>query len=401
MIWYIYNMIHRKILSTVEEKLTYFSAVGLLGPRQIGKTTLAQEIAAKRPSLYLDLEDYRDLAKLEDPIPFLESQRDKLIILDEIQRAPELFNSLRSLIDQNRRLGRKYGQFLVLGSASLDLLRQSSESLAGRIDYIEMNPINCLEVPRENFNRLWVKGGFPHSFLAPSTKASMEWRQAFIRTYLERDIPQFGPRIPSETLRRLWTMLAHSQGTLLNKDRLAASLSVSGQTIGRYIDLLSELFLVRYLMPWHENVKKRLVKSPKVYVRDSGILHALLTIHTFEDLLSHPIVGPSWEGFVISNLLSFLPSGAESYFYRTARGAEIDLVLKLPDNRIMAIEIKRSSAPKTERGFYEACKDINPTHTYVVYDGTTQFPLKEGIQAIGLVDLVTEILGGSAPNHPG
>ncbi len=386
-------MIDRKILSIVEEKLSYFSAVGLLGPRQIGKTTLAQEIAAKRPALYLDLEDYRDLAKLDDPMSFLTSQRDKLIILDEIQRAPELFSSLRSLIDQNRRSGRKNGQFLILGSASLDLLRQSSESLAGRISYIEMNPINCLEIQQAQLNPLWVNGGFPDSFLAPSPKASMEWRQAFIRTYLERDIPQFGPRISAETLRRLWTMLAHSQGTLLNKDRLAASLSISGQTIGRYIDLLSDLFLVRYLMPWHENVGKRLVKSSKVYVRDSGILHALLSINTFEDLLGHPIVGPSWEGFVIDNLLSFLPSGAESYFYRTARGAEIDLVLKLPDRRLIAIEIKRSSAPKTERGFYEACKDINPTHSYVVYDGVSKFPLKEGIQAIGLVDLVTEVLG--------
>lgn len=387
-------MIDRKILSTVEDKLTYFSAVGLLGPRQIGKTTLAQEIATKCPALYLDLEDYRDLAKLEDPIPFLESQRDKLIILNEIQRAPELFNSLRSLIDHNRRLERKYGQFLILGSASLNLLRQSSESLAGRISYIEMTPINCLEIPQTDLSRLWVNGGFPDSFLAHSPHASMEWRQAFIKTYLERDIPQFGPRIPAETLRRLWTMLAHSQGTLLNSARLASSLGVSGQTVGRYIDLLSDLFLVRRLMPWHENAGKRLIRSPKVYVRDSGILHALLRIHTFEDLLGHPIAGPSWEGFVIDNLLSFLPSGSESYFYRTARGAEIDLVLKLPDRRIMAIEIKRSSAPKTEQGFYEACKDINPTHSYVVYDGVNRFPLKDGIQAIGLADLVTEVLEG-------
>lgn len=384
-------MIARKILPIVEEKLTYFSAVGLLGPRQIGKTTLAQEIAAKRPALYLDLEDYRDMAKLEDPIPFLESHMDKLIILDEIQRAPELFNSLRSLIDHNRRLGRKYGQFLILGSASIDLLRQSSESLAGRIAYVEMGSINCLEIPQGDLNHLWVNGGFPDSFLAPSSNASMEWRQALIKTYLERDIPQFGPRIPAETLRRLWTMLAHSQGTLLNCARLASSLSINGQTVGRYIDLLSDLFLVRRLTPWHENKGKRLVRSPKIYVRDSGILHALLRIQTAEDLLSHPIAGPSWEGFVIDNLLSFLPSGAESYFYRTARGAEIDLLLKLPDSRIIAIEIKRSSAPKIERGFYEACKDINPTHSYVIYDGISQFPLKEGIQAIGLADLMGEV----------
>ena len=385
-------MIKRQILSVVENKLSYFSAVGLLGPRQIGKTTLAQEIAATRPSVYLDLEDYRDVAKLEDPLPFLESHRDKLIILDEIQRTPELFNSLRSIIDHNRRLGRKYGQFLILGSASVDLLRQSSESLAGRISYVEMNPVNCLEVPQKELSNLWIKGGFPESFLAPSLDISMEWRQAFIRTYLERDISQFAPRIPAETLRRLWTMLAHSQGTLLNSARLASSLGVNGQTVGRYVDLLTDLFLVRRLMPWHENVKKRLVKSPKIYVRDSGILHALLRIETPEDLLSHPIAGPSWEGFVIDNLLSVLPGDAEAYFYRTARGAEIDLILKLPKSRTLAIEIKRSSAPKVEHGFYEACKDITPTHAYVVYDGSDRFTLKEGIQAISLPDLLSEIL---------
>lgn len=386
-------MIERKYFSIVKEKLSQFSAVGLLGSRQIGKTTLAQEIAAQQPSLYLDLENYQDLIKLEDPIPYLESHKNKLIILDEIQRKPDLFMTLRGLIDKGRRLGQKNSQFLILGSSSVDLLRQSSESLAGRIAYIEMNPISAIEISPERSNQqnLWLCGGFPDSLLASSKQASMEWRIEFIRTYLERDIPQFGPRIPSETLRRLWTMLAHCHGTPLNAAKLATNLGISGQTVSRYIDLLVDLFLIRRLAPWHNNVGKRLVRSPKVYVRDSGTLHALLNIQTTDDLLSHPIIGTSWEGFVIDNLLSFLPQGAEAYYYRTARGAEIDLVFKLPDRRNIAIEIKRSSAPKVSQGFYEASKDIKATHRYVVYDGMEKFPLKNDIYAISLTDLMNEI----------
>jgi len=333
------------------------------------------------------------LAKLEDPIAYLDSHEDKLIILDEVQRKPDIFMALRGLIDKRRRLGNRYGQFLILGSASLDLLRQSSESLAGRIVYLEMNPINVCEIlsERRDLHHLWLCGGFPDSLLAKSNAASMEWRQAFIQTYLERDIPQFGPRIPAETLRRLWMMLAHLQGTLLNTAKLAVSLALSCQTVNRYIDLLGDLFLIRRLSPWHENIGKRLVRSPKIYVRDSGILHALLNIHTLDNLLSHPVVGSSWEGFVIDNLLSFLPLGSESSFYRTSRGAEIDLVIKLPDGRVIAIEIKRSSSPKVMRGFYEGCKDIKATHCYVVYGGAEKFPLSHNAYAIGLTDLVNEI----------
>lgn len=388
-------MIKRKHLSIITDKLNHFAVIGLLGARQIGKTTLAQEIASHQPSLYLDLENYQDLAKLEDPIAYLEAHEDKLIILDEIQQKPDIFMTLRGLIDKRRRLGQRYGQFLILGSASLDLLRQSSESLAGRISYIEMSPISVAEIPTStkppDLYRLWLCGGFPDSLLAPSLEASMGWRQAFIKTYLERDIPQFGPRIPAETLRRLWTMLAHIQGTPFNAARLASSLGLSGQTVSRYVDLLSDLFLVRRLAPWHGNVGKRLIKSPKIYVRDSGIVHSLLSIPTLDNLLSHPIAGPSWEGFAIDNLLSFLPIGTESYFYRTARGAEIDLVLKVPDGRLIAIEIKRSSVPKVERGFHEACKDIQPTHCYVVYDGKEKFSLSARIMAISLTDLVSEL----------
>ncbi len=385
-------MIQRKCLSIIESKLNNFSAVGLLGARQIGKTTLAKTIATNRPSLYLDLENYKDLAKLEDPIPYLEANADKLIILDEVQRKPELFMVLRGLIDKGRSSEHRYGQFLILGSASLDLLRQSAESLAGRITYVEMNPITVIESTQTSLNNLWIRGGFPDSFLADTEEVSMEWRQAFIKTYLERDVTQYNPRLPAETLRRLWIMLAHLQGTPLNTARLASNLSISGQTVSRYIDLLTDLFLVRRLAPWHENVGKRLIRSPKIYVRDSGILHALLNIKTIDELLSHSSLGASWESFAIDNLLSFLPIGAESYFYRTARGAEIDLIIKHPDGRIIAIEIKRSSAPRLEQGFYEACKDIKPTHRYVVYAGEEKFQMKNEVCAISLPELLNIVL---------
>jgi predicted AAA+ superfamily ATPase len=393
--WYIYTiMIKRHNLSIVTDKLKNFPAVGLLGPRQVGKTTLAQEIAATCPSLYLDLENYQDLAKLADPIPYLNLHQDKLIILDEIQRKPEIFTTLRGLIDQRRRAGQPYGQFLILGSASLDLLKQSSESLAGRITYVEMEPINVIETTQKlsDINALWLRGGFPDSFLNKSDVISMEWRKSFIKTYLERDIPQFGPRIPSETLRRLWTMLAHLQGECLNLSKLAINLGMSGQTVARYIDLLTDLFLTRRLMPWHNNSGKRLIRSPRIYIHDSGILHTLLNINTIDDLLSHPVVGKSWEGFCISNILSFLPMGSESYFYRTARGAEIDLVIKHTDGRLIAIEIKQSSDPKLERGFYEACFDIQPTHQYVLYSGIETYPFNKETITISLLALIKEII---------
>lgn len=385
-------MIKRKCLIIIEEMLKNFSAVGLLGPRQIGKTTLAHQISNKYPALYLDFEDHRDLAKLQDTIPYLEAHSDKLIILDEIQRKPEIFMSLRSVIDQNRRAGKRFGQFLILGSASIDLLKQSSESLAGRISYFEMNPITILEVPKSiKNNQLWLRGGFPDSLLASSPASSVKWRQEFIKTYLERDIPQFGPRIPAETLRRLWIMLAHNQATILNIARLAGSLGVSGQTVSRYIDLLTDLFLIRKLQPWQSNVGKRLIRSPKTYIRDSGILHSLLNIDDFESLLSHPVAGASFEGFVIDNILSFLPAGSQSFFYRSANGAEIDLIVNHRDGRVIAIEIKLSSSPTLSKGFHEACKEVNPSHRYVVYSGSEKFSLKNDVYAISLLELIKEI----------
>jgi predicted AAA+ superfamily ATPase len=361
--------------------------VALLGPRQVGKTTLALDIGQTRPSIYLDLETASDRAKLTDVESYLGGHEDKLVILDEVHRTPELFQSLRGLIDRGRRNGRHAGRFLLLGSASVDLLQQSGESLAGRISYLELAPLDALEVPPGALETLWGRGGFPSSFLAKSDSISFRWRQDFIRTYLERDIPQFGPRLPAETLRRLWTMLAHLQGELLNAANLARGIGVDGTTITRYLDLLVGLLLVRRLPPWHRNLGKRLVKSPKIYIRDSGLVHALLRLPTLDDVLGHPVVGGSWEGFVIESLLAASPDGTEASFYRTSAGAEIDLILALPGNVLWAIEIKRGSAPKLARGFHHACADLKPAQRFAVYNGTERFPLNPETDAIGLVEL--------------
>jgi predicted AAA+ superfamily ATPase len=363
-------------------------AVALLGPRQAGKTTLALELARGRPSVYLDLESEADRAKLADPELYLAQHEDKLVVLDEIQRTPELFGHPRGLIDAGRRRGRRAGRFLVLGSASLELLRQSSQSLAGRIRYLELAPLDAAEVGRERVNALWLRGGFPESLLAPSDAASLRWREDFIRSYLERDIPQLGPRIPATTLRRLWTMLAHQQGGLLNAAALARALAVDGKTVASYLDLLVDLLLVRRLPPWHANIGKRLVKSPKVYVRDSGLVHALLGIEEPETLLGHPVAGGSWEGMVIESLVAAAPAGSQAHFFRTAAGAEIDLLLSLPGRRKpWAIEIKRSLAPRLERGFHLASESIRPERSFVVYAGSERYALAGEVEAIALVDL--------------
>ncbi len=388
-------MIERALKPVVQGMLRRHAAVGLLGPRQAGKTTLALEIAASQPSVYLDLESPSDRAKLAEPEDYLGRHEDKLVILDEIQRAPGLFQTLRGLIDAGRRRGRGHARFLVLGSASIELLRQSAESLAGRIAYAELAPFDALEISagKRARERLWLRGGFPPSFLARGEHASLEWRRAFIRTYLERDIPQLGPRVPAETLRRFWTMLAHAQGGILNAARLASGLGLSGQTVGRYVDLLVDLLLVRRLAPWAANVGKRLVRSPKVYVRDSGIVHALLGIGDLEALLAHPVAGPSWEGFVVDNLLAAAPAGIEAGFYRTAGGAEAGLVLAPSAGKPWAIEIKRSLAPKLERGFREACADLDAKRRLVVYPGEERFALGQGAEAIGLAELMRELRG--------
>lgn len=383
-------MLVRKEQFLLIEKIARHAVVGLLGPRQVGKTTLALEIAGQRPSVYLDLESPSDRAKLAEPELYLEAQAGKLVILDEIHRMPELFQVLRGVIDKGRRAGRRNGQFLVLGSASGELLKQSSESLAGRIVYQELTPLLADETGT-GLDALWVRGGFPESWLAGTDADSMEWRQAFIRTYLERDLPQFGPRIPAETLRRFWTMLCHEQGGLFNASKLAGALGLSGQTVGRYLDLMTDLLLVRRLAPWAENVGKRLVRSPKVYVRDSGLVHALLGLPTMDAVLGHPVAGLSWEGMVIESLIAAAPDGTAPWFYRTSAGAEADLVLDFGGGKRWVVEIKRTLSPRPSRGLHSALVDLKPTASWMVYPGHESFPLGPSLQAIPIFELMSEL----------
>jgi predicted AAA+ superfamily ATPase len=386
-------MYQRQSQQKLTQLLRQFPAVGLLGPRQVGKTTLAFAQKALYPdALYLDLELPSAQRQLDDPEAFLMAHAQQLVILDEVQRMPELFGILRGVIDQRRRMGQASGQFLLLGSATGVLMQQSSESLAGRVAYVELAPLLASEIFTDlptvaDLNALWVRGGFPMSWLAPTDADSMIWREAFIATYLEKDIPALGPRIPSTTLRRLWTMLAHHQGELLDLSKLAAALAISGQTVSRYIDLLCDLMLVRRLPAWHGNVGKRLIRSPKVYVRDSGVVHALLGLSNWDALLGHPVAGSSWEGFVMEQLINAAPQ-AEVSFYRTSNGAEVDLVLTFRNQQTWVIEIKRSSAPTLSRGFYQAAKDLRAVRKLLVAPVAQTYPLKEGIQ---VVDVMTAI----------
>lgn len=388
----------RRIQLELERRLAEVPAVVLLGPRQVGKTTLALAVAEKRDALYLDLESEADRAKLAEPELYLSGHLDRLVVLDEVHRTPGLFPVLRGLIDRARRAGRRHGLYLLLGSAALDLLRQSGETLAGRVSYLALDPFDVLEVgdTPTALDRLWLRGGFPESFLAPDDLTSFRWREDFLRSYLERDIPQFGRRIAADRLRRLWTMLAHLQGGLLNVAQLARNLGVDAKTAAGYLDLLIDLLLLRRLPPWHANLGKRLVRSPKVYLRDSGLVHALLAVRDREALLSHPIVGASWEGFVIENLLNVAASaGIQGYFYRTSGGAEIDLLLAHPDGRLWAVEIKRSLAPRPERGFHSGCADLAPERCFLVYPGTETYPVGEGIEAIPLRALAQRLAGSA------
>lgn len=384
-------MFDRSLTPRLLAELDESPAVALLGPRQSGKTTLALEVGKSRPSLYLDLESPTDRSRLDDAQAFLAGHLEELVILDEVHRVPGLFPILRGRIDAARRKGKRHGLYLLLGSAGLDLLSQSGESLAGRIAYLELGPLQLRETGAASLDRLWLRGGFPESYSAKNDAASLRWRMNFLRSYLERDVPLFGPRLPAETLRRLWTMLAHLQGSMINVADLARGLAIDVRTAGRYLDLLVDLLLVRRLAPWHANVSKRLVRSPKFYVRDSGIVHALLDIEERDALLGHPVVGASFEGFVIENLAAAAADVATCFFYRTATGAEIDLLLVWPNGKLWAIEVKRSSAPKVERGFHEACRDLDPDRRIVVHPGTDRWPLAGDIEAIGLADLVDEV----------
>ena len=390
-------MIERRAAQDVRLGLGRQAAVALIGPRQVGKTTLARQIAEADDNVYLDLETSTDRTRLADPLLFLQRYADRLVIIDEVHRAPELFRELRGLIDEGRRSGKRNRRFLILGSASMNLLRQSSESLAGRIAYVALHPFNVIEAAPDDeaFRRLWLRGGFPESFLAANDADSLAYRLNFIATYLERDIPQFSPRpVPATTLERLWRMLAHAQGSLLNASALASSLSISAPMVTRYVDLLTDLLLVRRLPPFIANTRKRLVKSPKVYVRDSGLVHGLLGIQDELTLTGHPVMGASWEGFVIENLLAVAPPRTLASFYRTAAGAEIDLVLELPGRTVpWAIEIKHSLSPRPTRGFHHALEDVRPEKAFVVYAGTERYPLSREVEVIGVREMA-EVLSG-------
>ena len=383
---YVNREIHEKVLFDLQ----HYPVVALLGARQVGKSTLAKKICTEhRSALYLDLESPRDLNKLQDPEALFELNSEMLICLDEIQRAPGLFEVLRSVVDRSSQ------RFLVLGSASRDLIQQSSETLAGRISYLELTPLFREETTGMDWRTHWLRGGYPGSLLADSTDVSFEWRLNYIRTFLERDIPQLGFNIPAGTLNRLWQMLAHSQGQPLNAAKLGGSLDRSANSVRSYIDILEQTFLVRTLAPYSANVKKRLVKSPKVYLRDSGLLHTLLDIESMNDLAGHPVYGSSFEGYIIENILAGLPRW-KPFYYRTSNGAELDLVLTRGRERI-AIEIKASSAPKPSRGFWSSSEDIDATQKFVVgsVDGT--YPARNGVTVCNLDYILTALSGSFEP----
>lgn len=389
-------MLNREALPLLLKRLDQFDSVALLGPRQVGKTTLARQIAdtAGRSAQYLDLERPADRRLLDDPDAYFTMHAKELIVLDEIQRVPEIFRVLRGQIDERRRMGGAGGKFLILGSASMDLLRQSSESLAGRISYLELTALNAREVQSvdgASLDRLWLQGGFPPSYTRDDSEESLQWRRDFIQTYLERDLPQFGFNVDNEQIDRFWRMLANDQGELFNAERFARSLGVSGHTVTRYLEILEKLLLVRVLRPWSTNNSKRLIKSPRPFIRDSGLLHALLDLRHTDDIRRHSVAGKSWEGFVIENLLGATLGRAKPYFYRSSGGAEADLVLEFAPGKCWAIEIKLSSAPTIDRGFHNAADDLSAERRLLVYKGSARFPMRGGVEAMPLTQAMSEI----------
>lgn len=380
-------MIKRLLEKTIKESLSKYPIVGLIGCRQVGKTTLAKAILREsKNAIYLDLELPSDVMKLQEPELYLSQFSDRRVMIDEIQRMPELFPILRALVDKERSSKR----FLILGSASPDLIKKSSETLAGRIIYHELTPLNLQEVGFDHLKKLWLRGGLPLSYISENDNESLKWREAFIRTYLERDIPQLGIKVPSMNLRRFWMMISHYHGQLWNASQIAKSLGLSAPTIRHYLNILTYTFVVRQLLPYHINIKKRLVKTPKVYIRDSGLLHALLRIETFEDLQGHPVVGSSWEGFVIEQIANLLPENTLLYFYRTSAGAEIDLVILDRKNKPIAFEIKYSLSPKLEKGFSIAFEDLSCKKGFVIYPGEEYYPLRKNIFALP-IKMIPEI----------
>jgi len=389
-------MILRELEQSLTNALANMPVVALVGPRQVGKTTLALQMAKQglnKKTTYLDLELDTDLSKLSDPESYLRRFQNQLLIIDEVQRIPDLFRILRGLVDIRKRAGEKGGQFLLLGSASRDLLQHSSETLAGRIRYLEMTPFSAMEIYKTDplgFNpeKLWFRGGFPNSYLAETDNESWEWRNDFISSYVERDIPLMGPQIPATRMKKFWTMLAHYHGQQVVFSDLGKSLEVSHTTIKSYLDILTDFYMVRQIQPWAGNTKKRLVKSPKIYLRDTGLLHKLLNISEFDSFLGNPIIGASWEGFVVENIIVSLSNKWQYSYYRTTTQTEIDLVLEGPNKETWAIEIKRSSSPTLKKGFHTACEDIKATHKFLLYSGTERFPMAGGIEAIGLMEFV-------------
>jgi predicted AAA+ superfamily ATPase len=378
-------MINRTLKPVIEVSLKQNPIVGILGSRQVGKTTLAKMIERSLPKkpLYLDLELPSDFNKLQEPELYLGQFSDSLMIIDEIQRMPTLFPLMRALVDKKKAPGR----FLILGSASPDLIRQSSESLAGRIIYHELTPFNLNEVGTTKFRQLWLRGGYPESYLARDDGKSFSWRESFIKTYLEMDIPQLGVRVPTTQLRRFWTMLAHSHGQLWNASQIANSLGITAPTVRHYLDILEDTFIVRQLLPFHGNIKKRITKSPKVYIRDSGLLHTPLRNQTLEQLHTHVSVGASWEGFVVEQILRLIPSSWQYCFFRTSAGAEIDLLLLDKKNRMVAVEVKYSLSPKITRGFWNAYEDLACKKGFVVYPGDESYPLGKNVFTLSIKEL--------------
>lgn len=367
------------LVSTIKKRLDSNPAVALLGARQVGKSTIAGILLKQYPdSIYLDLERPADINKLTDPEAFFSSFGQSLICLDEIQHLPDIFPVLRGLIDRNKR----NAQYLLLGSASRDLIRQSSESLAGRLSYLEITPFLQAEIPDIDPAVHWLRGGYPRSILADSDDISFQWREDYIRTFLERDIPQLGFHIPASMMGRLWQMLAHCQGQVLNASKFAASMGVSSHTIRKYIDLLEQTFMLRVLLPYTGNTKKRLVKSPRVYIRDSGILHALLGIENSQELFGHPVYGPSYEGYVIENIITRLRRWKASFF-RTSNGAEMDLVLE-KGRRKVAVEIKSSTSPVTSKGFWTSIETIQPDETFIIAPVDSAYPVAENVTVMPL-----------------
>ncbi len=388
-------MIRRRLLDTIRQRLALMPAVVLLGPRQVGKTTLAREIARELgdKALYLDLEREADRRRLDDADSYLRRQTGRLVILDEVHRAPGLFPILRGIIDDRRAAGDRAGQFLLLGSSSLDLQQQAGESLAGRASYLELTTVGLDEWQSlGSLETLWLRGGFPDSLLSTHDAGSMAWREDFVRTFLERDVPMFAPGLPTPTIGRLWRMLAHAHGTSMNNARLAGSLELSAPTVSRYVDFLEQMLMVRRLAPWSGNLGKRLVRTPKIYLRDSGLLHSLLNLTTLDDVLSHPIAGASWEGFVIEQLIAAAGPQWQPLYFRTSTGVEVDLVLERGGTVDTIVEIKRTTAPVATAGLHVAIAALKPKFAFVVHGGEATWPMPGGITAISVASLIDRLL---------